>query len=194
MLHDELPHVIFQSYTLSHFKKSTRNTFERIFLMRLSCRAVWTVYGNVFRAGGYTYRRFLSDSMKYLRQSFILSEKMRWSGERIRRILQTEKDFRISECSLTVCSVSDALPPDRSDKGCWTYTAFEGCFFCKASSLCWQLRNLHVRPPRKNRADNGIWLLQRFFFPYFLLSWALTFILWFRSAGTMNDNAFTIIS
>lgn len=77
MLHDELPHVIFQSYTLSHFKKSTRNTFERIFLMRLSCRAVWTVYGNVFRAGGYTYRRFLSDSMKYLRQSFILSEKMR---------------------------------------------------------------------------------------------------------------------
>lgn len=77
MLHDELPHVIFQSYTLSHFKKGVRDTSGRIFLMEISCVAVWAVYGNVFRSGGYSFHRFRSDSLKYLRQSLDLSETMR---------------------------------------------------------------------------------------------------------------------
>ena len=77
MLHDELPHVIFQSYTLGHFKKSARSTSVRIFLMQISCVAVWAAYGNVFRAGGYSFHQFLSDSFQYLRQSLELSETMR---------------------------------------------------------------------------------------------------------------------
>ena len=77
MLHDELPHVIFQSYTLGHFKKSTRDTLSRIFLMQISCVAVWAAFGNVFRVGGYSFCQFLSDSLKYLRQSLELSGTMR---------------------------------------------------------------------------------------------------------------------
>ena len=69
MLHDELPHVIFQSYTIGHFKQSRWLKFKRHFLMRATTRAVWTAYGNVFRAAGWTYSKFKQENLGYLRQS-----------------------------------------------------------------------------------------------------------------------------
>lgn len=69
MLHDELPHVIFQSYTIGHFKQSRWLKFKRHFLMLATTRAVWTAYGNVFRAAGWTYDRFRQENLGYLKQS-----------------------------------------------------------------------------------------------------------------------------
>lgn len=69
MLHDELPHVIFQSYTIGHFKQNRWLKFKRHFLMRATTRAVWTAYGNVFRAAGWTYSKFKQENLGYLRQS-----------------------------------------------------------------------------------------------------------------------------
>ncbi|MGI6010779.1 MAG: hypothetical protein ACOX8H_04675 [Ruminococcus sp.] len=77
MLRDELPHVIFQSYTLGHFKNSSIMNGARILLMEASCLAVWTAYGNVFRAGGYGFSKFLSESLGYLRQSIQLAERQK---------------------------------------------------------------------------------------------------------------------
>lgn len=69
MLHDELPHVIFQSYTIGYFKQSRWLNFKRRFLMRATTRAVWTAYGNVFRASGWTYDRFRQENIGYIKQS-----------------------------------------------------------------------------------------------------------------------------
>ena len=69
MLHDELPHVIFQSYTLGHFKESKWLKLQRQLLMRAATLAVWTAYGKVFRAAGWTYSKFKHENLGYLRQS-----------------------------------------------------------------------------------------------------------------------------
>lgn len=66
---DELPHVIFQSYTLGHFKKSKWFKLQRQLLMRAATLAVWTAYGKVFRAAGWTYSKFKQENLGYLRQS-----------------------------------------------------------------------------------------------------------------------------
>ena len=69
MLHDELPHVIFQSYTLGHFKESKWLKLQRHLLMRAATLAVWTAYGKVFRAAGWTYSKFKQENLGYLGQS-----------------------------------------------------------------------------------------------------------------------------
>ena len=69
MLHDELPHVIFQSYTLGHFKESKWLKLQRRLLMRAATCAVWTAYGKLFRAAGWTYSKFKQENLGYLRQS-----------------------------------------------------------------------------------------------------------------------------
>jgi len=75
MLHDELPHVIFQSYTLAHFKNSPIDKLFRILLMEASCLFVWLFYRPVFTAGGYSLWRLLSESLGYLRQSMALADR-----------------------------------------------------------------------------------------------------------------------
>lgn len=69
MLHDELPHVIFQSYTLGHFKESKWLKLQRRLLMRAATCAVWTAYGKLFLAAGWTYSKFKQENLGYLRQS-----------------------------------------------------------------------------------------------------------------------------
>ena len=69
MLHDELPHVIYQSYTLGHFKESKWLKLQRQLLMRAATIAVWTAYGKLFRAAGWTYSKFKQENLGYLRQS-----------------------------------------------------------------------------------------------------------------------------
>ena len=74
MLHDELPHVIFQSYTLGHFKESKWLKLQRQLLMRAATIAVWTAYGKLFRAAGWTYSKFKQENLGYLRQSEDIAE------------------------------------------------------------------------------------------------------------------------
>lgn len=69
MLHDELPHVIFQSYTLGHFKESKWLKLQRQLLMRAATIAVWTAYGKLFREADWTYDRFRQENIEYLKQS-----------------------------------------------------------------------------------------------------------------------------
>ena len=69
MLHDELPHVIFQSYTLGHFKESRWLKLQRQLLMRAATLAVWTAYGKLFRAADWTYSKFKQENLGYLGQS-----------------------------------------------------------------------------------------------------------------------------
>ena len=70
----ELPHVIFQSYTLGHFKESKWLKLQRQLLMRAANLAVWTAYGKVFRAAGLTYSKFKQENLGYLRQSEDIAE------------------------------------------------------------------------------------------------------------------------
>lgn len=74
MLHDELPHIIFQSYTLSHFKVSAFDELLRILTMLVTSLFVWCAFHNVFQTGGYGFRRYIKENMGYLRQSIYLSK------------------------------------------------------------------------------------------------------------------------
>lgn len=77
MLHDELPHIVFQTYTLSHFgnKKAFRH-----FVMGCTTTAVYLMYGKLLKAGGYNYKKFRTDNFAYLKQSFEMIDKMRASA------------------------------------------------------------------------------------------------------------------
>lgn len=74
MLHDELTHIMFQSYTLSHFKACVFDKMIRILLMRITSFFVWNAFHNVFQAGGYSYFLFMRENLGYLRQSLYLTE------------------------------------------------------------------------------------------------------------------------
>ena len=76
MLHDELPHVIFQSYTLAHLPDTCGTRFFRIFFMEAVTIAVWMAYGELLKAGGCGFQHFLRENLGYLRQSFEISEEM----------------------------------------------------------------------------------------------------------------------
>ena len=69
MLHDELPHIVFQSHTLSYFSNSIFTYAFRRSLMGVTTLAVYAAYGRLLRRGGYGYFRFRRENMGYLRQS-----------------------------------------------------------------------------------------------------------------------------
>ena len=75
MLRDEIPHVMFQSYTLGHFKDKLPDKWIRIILMEVTLLFVWGAFHNVYRAGGYDFPMFLKKNMGYLRQSVELAGK-----------------------------------------------------------------------------------------------------------------------
>jgi hypothetical protein len=75
MLHDEIPHVMFQSYTLSHFKNNLPDKWIRIILMEATLLFVWGAFHNVYRAGGYDFGTFLKENMGYLHQSMELADR-----------------------------------------------------------------------------------------------------------------------
>lgn len=53
MLHDELPHIMFQSHTLQYFKNGPAFNFARMIVMEITSFFVWSAFRDVFRAGGY---------------------------------------------------------------------------------------------------------------------------------------------
>lgn len=69
MLHDETRHIRFQSYTLSRLGLCWPHFLLRILLMEASSVFVWLAFRKVFRAGGYSFIRFLRKNMDCLRQS-----------------------------------------------------------------------------------------------------------------------------
>ena len=79
MLHDELPHIVFQTYTLSHFGNKRSKRFFRRFVMECTTVAVYLMYGKLLKAGGYNYRKFHGDNVAYLKQSFKMVSIMRQS-------------------------------------------------------------------------------------------------------------------
>lgn len=75
MLHDELPHIMFQSYTLSHFRNNFADRFLRILLMEATLLFVWAAYHKVYEAGGYSFTKYFRENMGYLQQSIALTKK-----------------------------------------------------------------------------------------------------------------------
>ena len=75
MLHDELPHVMFQSYTLSHFEVRRIDKLLRKMMMRITTLFVYCAFHNVLKTGGYNLRQFSKENMGYLKQSIYLSER-----------------------------------------------------------------------------------------------------------------------
>lgn len=75
MLHDEVAHVTFQSYTLSHFRQRGYVKLLRILLMEVTSVATWISCRKVFAAGGWTFHRFLRENLCHLEQSMKLSER-----------------------------------------------------------------------------------------------------------------------
>ena len=75
MLHDELPHIMFQSHTLQYFKNGPAFNFARMIVMEITSFFVWSAFRDVFRAGGYCLSQFLKENRGYLRQSIQLSKK-----------------------------------------------------------------------------------------------------------------------
>lgn len=73
MLHDEIPHIMFQSYTLRHFKNNPIDEMMRILLMETTLLFVWGAFHKVYRAGGYDFNRYLKENLGYLRQSVLLA-------------------------------------------------------------------------------------------------------------------------
>lgn len=77
MLHDEIPHIMFQSYTLGYFENGMKDKLMRVALMEITLLFVWGAFHKVYRAGGYDFIRFLRENLGYLRQSVLLVERSR---------------------------------------------------------------------------------------------------------------------
>lgn len=72
MLRDELPHIMFQSYTLGQFKDGPFSRLLRILLTEITSLFVWGAFHQVYQAGGYSFSRFFKENLGYLRQSIFL--------------------------------------------------------------------------------------------------------------------------
>ena len=76
MLDDEVPHIVFQSYTLSRFNPNRMDILLRVLLMNLTLLFVWGSFHKVYQAGGYRFSRFIKENNGYLRQSVDLSRSL----------------------------------------------------------------------------------------------------------------------
>ncbi|MDE7252861.1 MAG: hypothetical protein K2O32_07965 [Acetatifactor sp.] len=73
MLHDELPHIMFQSYTLSQIGNGWFDQVLRVFFMTATLLTVWIAFHEVYLHGGYNFSRYIRENMGYLRQSIFLT-------------------------------------------------------------------------------------------------------------------------
>lgn len=77
MLDDELPHVMFQSYTLSRFKPSRADILLRFLIMNITLLFIWCAFHKEYQTGGYRFTKFMKENNGYLRQSVYLFQKQR---------------------------------------------------------------------------------------------------------------------
>lgn len=75
MLHDELRHIVFQSYTLYKLKTNSFEKLLRILLMEVTMSIVWLSMKDVFQVGGYTFKQLATDCLGYLKQSIRIAER-----------------------------------------------------------------------------------------------------------------------
>lgn len=80
MLDDELPHIMFQSYTLSRLKPNRKDILLRSIIMNITLLFVWCAFHKVYQTGGYRFTRFMKENNGYLRQSVRLSQKQELSA------------------------------------------------------------------------------------------------------------------
>lgn len=73
MLHDEIPHIMFQSYTLSYFKNKFYIKFIRILFMQITSVVIWVSCYKVFISAGWTFKKFMRNNFYHLSQSIKLS-------------------------------------------------------------------------------------------------------------------------
>ncbi len=74
MLRDELPHIMFQSHTLARLNLTMPDQLLRLLLMTVTSLFVWMAFHRLYRAGGYSFHRFMKDNLGYLWQSIQLSK------------------------------------------------------------------------------------------------------------------------
>lgn len=75
MLDDEVPHIIFQSYTLSRLKPGGSDRFFRRLIMNITLLFVWWAFHKPYQKGGYGFLRFMKENNENLRQSILLSQR-----------------------------------------------------------------------------------------------------------------------
>lgn len=69
MLHDELPHVAFQSYTISYFRQTKLLYIRRRLLMEITTIAVYIAFYKFFKKNACTFSFFRKENVGYLKQS-----------------------------------------------------------------------------------------------------------------------------
>lgn len=75
MLDDEVPHIIFQSYTLSRLKPNGWDRFFRRLIMNVTLLFVWCAFHRLYQKGGYGFLRFMQENNQNLQQSILLSQR-----------------------------------------------------------------------------------------------------------------------
>lgn len=69
MLHDELPHIVFQSYSIGHYRQTLfLRTYRRV-MMELTTQAVYLAYKPFFLKAGMSLAEFRAENLGYLAQS-----------------------------------------------------------------------------------------------------------------------------
>lgn len=69
MLHDELPHIVFQSYTISHFKQTRLLNLKRKMIMELATITVYIWFYKFFKTTACKFSEFRKENFGYLKQS-----------------------------------------------------------------------------------------------------------------------------
>lgn len=69
MLNDELPHIVFQSYTISHFRQTKLLNIRRRLLMEVTTLAVYIAFYKFFKKNTCTFNFFRKENIGYLKQS-----------------------------------------------------------------------------------------------------------------------------
>lgn len=74
MLYDELPHIVFQSYTLCHFPAGLKDRIFRYAIMTGTAVCVWAAFHKIYLIGGYGFWKYMRENFGYLKQSVHLSQ------------------------------------------------------------------------------------------------------------------------
>ncbi len=69
MIDDEMPHIVFQSYTISHFKQTGFLKLRRKILMEITTVFVYIAFYDFFKKNSCTFTYFRSENIGYLDQS-----------------------------------------------------------------------------------------------------------------------------
>lgn len=81
ILRDEIPHIAFQTFTLSLFLQSKTTRPLRRDLIAATCLVILASYRKLSTASGYSVRRLFRDSKQILEQSISKAETLQVSAQ-----------------------------------------------------------------------------------------------------------------